>query len=50
MLFWTLYAFPVSALLDIRVFIDFVNATFVPVLLLAMLCLFLVQRHYDSLV
>jgi hypothetical protein len=40
---------PVSALLDISVFVDFVNATFVPVLFLACLCLFFAWRHYDNL-
>lgn len=39
-----------SALLDIHVFIDFVNVTFFPLLFLAMGCLFLVYKYYDKLV
>ena len=40
----------VTALLDLHVFIDFVNATFLPLLLLALCCLGLVYRYYDKLV
>jgi hypothetical protein len=40
----------VSALLDIHVFVDFVNATFLPLLLLALGCLLLVHSSYDKLV
>eukprot|EP00537_Pseudo-nitzschia_pungens_P011436 CAMPEP_0172389406 /NCGR_PEP_ID=MMETSP1061-20121228/6302_1 /TAXON_ID=37318 /ORGANISM="Pseudo-nitzschia pungens, Strain cf. pungens" /LENGTH=899 /DNA_ID=CAMNT_0013119549 /DNA_START=199 /DNA_END=2898 /DNA_ORIENTATION=- len=39
-----------AALLDIHVFIDFVNATFMPLLLLAIGGLFLVDKFYDKLV
>ncbi len=39
-----------SALLDIHIFIDFVNATFLPLLLLAIGCLALVNKYYDKLV
>lgn len=39
-----------AALLDIHVFIDFVNATFLPLLVLAMGSLFLVYKYYDKLV
>mmetsp|Transcript_14506 Transcript_14506/g.25151 ORF Transcript_14506/g.25151 Transcript_14506/m.25151 type:complete len:90 (-) Transcript_14506:88-357(-) len=39
-----------SALLDIHVFVDFVNATFLPLLLLAMGCLLLVSSFYNHLV
>lgn len=38
-----------SAFLDIHIFIDFVNATFLPLLLLAMGCLLLVYKYYDKL-
>jgi hypothetical protein len=40
----------ISALLDIHVFVDFVNATFIPLLLLAFGVLYLVQRWYGFLV
>ena len=40
----------VSALLDFHIFIDFVNATFLPLLLLAVCCLVLVYKYYDKLV
>ena len=40
----------VTALLDLHIFIDFVNATFLPLLLLAFSCLGLVYRYYDKLV
>jgi hypothetical protein len=40
----------VSALVDIHVFVDFVNATFVPLLLLAVVGIYLVQANYKSLV
>jgi len=39
-----------AALLDIHVFIDFVNATFLPLLVLATGSLFLVYKYYDKLV
>ena len=39
-----------SALLDINIFVDFVNATFMPILLLTLLGLFMVKRLYDELV
>ena len=39
-----------SALLDVHVFVDFVNATMVPLLLLAFLGLLLVNRYYEKLV
>jgi hypothetical protein len=39
-----------SALLDVHVFVDFVVATFVPVLILSVGCLLLVLRYYDQLV
>ncbi len=39
-----------SALLDIHVFIDFVNATFFPLLLLTVCSLVLVYKYYDKLV
>ena len=39
----------ISALLDINVFIDFVDATFFPVILLAIGCLVLVKVHYKML-
>lgn len=39
-----------SALLDIHIFVDFVNATFLPVLILAIGCLILVHIYYDKLV
>jgi MFS family permease len=39
-----------SALLDIHVFVDFVNATFVPLLLLTLACLLLVTVFYNKLV
>jgi hypothetical protein len=39
-----------SAFLDIHIFIDFVNATFLPLLLLAMCSLILVYKYYDKLV
>lgn len=39
-----------SALLDIHVFVDFVIATFLPLLILAVGCLLLVLRFYDRLV
>ena len=35
-----------SAFLDVYVFIDFVNATFAPLLLFAIIGYYLVQRHY----
>jgi hypothetical protein len=38
-----------SALLDIHIFVDFVNATFFPLLILALGGLYLVNRHYESL-
>jgi len=40
----------VSALLDINTFVDFVNATFLPVLLLAFLGIILVKKYYQQLV
>ena len=40
----------VSALLDIHVFIDFVNATFLPLLLLAVGSSVLVYKYYDKLI
>ena len=40
----------VTALLDLHIFIDFVNATFLPLLLLAFSCLGLVYKYYDKLV
>jgi hypothetical protein len=40
----------ISALLDIHVFVDFLNATFIPLLLLAFGVLYLVQRWYGFLV
>jgi hypothetical protein len=40
----------VSALLDVHVFVDFVIATFLPLLLLAVGCLLLVLKFYDKLV
>ena len=40
----------VSALMDIHIFIDFVNATFLPLLLLTVCCLVLVYKYYDKLV
>eukprot|EP00536_Pseudo-nitzschia_multiseries_P005683 jgi/Psemu1/254737/estExt_Genewise1Plus.C_1090050 len=39
-----------AALLDIHVFIDFVNATFLPLLILAVGCVYLVHTYYDKLV
>lgn len=39
-----------SAFLDIHVFVDFVNATFLPLVLLTMGCLLLVNRFYTNLV
>ena len=39
-----------SAVLDIHIFVDFVNATFLPVLVLAIGCLILVHIYYDKLV
>jgi hypothetical protein len=39
----------VSALLDVHVFVDFVMATFLPLLVLAVGCLLLVRRFYDQL-
>jgi MFS family permease len=39
-----------SALLDIHVFVDFVNATFVPLILLTLACLLLVTVCYSKLV
>jgi hypothetical protein len=39
-----------SALLDIHLFVDFVNATFLPLLLLAVGCLLLVHSFYVHLV
>jgi hypothetical protein len=39
-----------SALLDIHVFVDFVNATFLPLLLLALGGYYLVKRHYKKLI
>jgi hypothetical protein len=39
-----------SALLDIHVYVDFVNATFLPILLLALVGLYLANRNYESLV
>jgi len=38
-----------SALLDVYVFVDFVNATFVPLLLLAVLGFYLVKCSYRNL-
>jgi hypothetical protein len=38
-----------SALLDIHLFIDFVSATFIPLLLLAFGCLLLVHNFYAYL-
>lgn len=40
----------ISALLDIHVLIDFVNATFLPVLVLTVVGLYLVRRFYKQLV
>lgn len=40
----------VSALLDINIFIDFVNATFVPILLLAVVLIVLANKYYHKLV
>lgn len=40
----------VSALLDVHIFIDFVNTTFFPLILLTALSLYLVGRYYKSLV
>eukprot|EP00934_Nitzschia_sp_Nitz4_P008428 Nitzschia sp. Nitz4//scaffold374_size14026//8812//11579//NITZ4_008960-RA/size14026-augustus-gene-0.12-mRNA-1//-1//CDS//3329549626//8418//frame0 len=40
----------VCALLDIHIFIDFVNATFFPVLILTFGCMYLVDRYYKDLV
>ena len=39
-----------SALMDIHVFVDFVNATFLPLLLLTLLGLYLVRKFYKQLV
>ena len=39
-----------SALLDVHVFVDFVNATFAPLVLLTLGCLILVTRLYNELV
>lgn len=39
-----------SALMGIHVFVDFANATFFPLLLLALAGLYLVNRYYDKLV
>jgi hypothetical protein len=39
-----------SALLDVHVFVDFVNATFMPLLLLTICCLLLVNSFYSKLV
>ncbi|VEU36731.1 unnamed protein product [Pseudo-nitzschia multistriata] len=39
-----------AALLDIHVFIDFVNATFFPLIILTAGCLILVYKYYDKLV
>jgi hypothetical protein len=38
-----------SALLDIHVFVDFVNATFLPVLILTLVGLYLARRYYKRL-
>jgi hypothetical protein len=40
----------ISALLDIHIFVDFLNATFMPLLLLAFGGIYLVQRWYGFLV
>ena len=39
-----------SALLDVHLFVDFVNATFIPLLILTMLCLIMARSYYHSLV
>mmetsp|Transcript_30028 Transcript_30028/g.72886 ORF Transcript_30028/g.72886 Transcript_30028/m.72886 type:complete len:592 (-) Transcript_30028:1207-2982(-) len=39
-----------SALLDVHLFVDFVNATFFPLLILTMLCLIMARSYYHSLV
>ena len=39
-----------SAFLDIHVFVDFVNATFLPLVLLTLACILLVSKFYGSLV
>jgi hypothetical protein len=39
-----------SALLDIHVLMDFVNATFAPILLLTLVGLYLVSKYYSDLV
>lgn len=38
----------VSALVDVYVFVDFANATFFPLLLLAVLGYLLVRKHYKE--
>ena len=40
----------IGALLDKSVYNDFVNVTFIPVLPLVLLGLFLIQRYYDLLI
>jgi len=39
-----------SAVLDVHIFVDFVNTTFLPLLFMAVGCLYLVNTYYDKLV